>query len=132
MEEAFDYFINKKYKKLQAKFNINEEQLKGAINEIVKLNPKPGNAFNTRGSYVEHIIPDFIINVEDGNIEVSLNTKNAPELHISPAYTEMLKAYKADKTKAQKEAVMFIKQKLDSAKWLSMQSINDMKPCSKQ
>jgi RNA polymerase sigma-54 factor len=117
LEEAFDYFINKKYKKLQAKFNINEDQLKEAIDEIVKLNPKPGNAFNTRGSYVEHIIPDFIVNVEDGNIEVSLNSKNAPELHISPAYTEMLKAYKADKTKSQKEAVMFIKQKLDSAKW---------------
>jgi len=117
LENGFDYFINKKYKKLLAKFEISEDQLKSAINEITKLNPKPGNAFNSTGSYVEHVIPDFIINVEDDNLEVSLNAKNAPELRVSPAYTEMLKGYKENKDKSQKDAVMFIKQKLDSAKW---------------
>ncbi len=117
LETGFDYFINKKYKKLLSKFEITESQLKEAIAEITKLNPKPGNAFNSTGSYVEHVIPDFIINVEDDNIEVSLNAKNAPELRVSPAYSEMLKGYKETKDKKNKEAVMFIKQKLDSAKW---------------
>ena len=117
LEKGFDYFINKKYKKLMAKFEITEAQLKEAIKEITKLNPKPGNAFNSTGSYVEHVIPDFIINVEDDELDVSLNAKNAPELRVSPAYTEMLKGYKENKDKSQKDAVMFIKQKLDSAKW---------------
>jgi RNA polymerase sigma-54 factor len=117
LEQGFDYFINKKYKKLMARFDISEEQLKAAINEITKLNPKPGNAYNSTGNYVEHVIPDFIINVEDDEVEVSLNAKNAPELHVSPAYTEMLKGYKENKDKSHKDAVMFIKQKLDSAKW---------------
>ncbi len=117
LENGYDYFINKKYKKLLAKFEITEEQLKEAIDEIVKLNPKPGNAFNSTGSYVEHVIPDFIVHIDDEDIEVSLNAKNAPELRVSPAYTEMLKGYKENKDKSQKDAVMFIKQKLDSAKW---------------
>ncbi len=119
LENAFDYFSNKKYKKLQSKFDISEGELKEAIEEIVKLNPKPGNAFSVKGAYVEHIIPDFIVQIEDDNILVSLNSKNAPRLHVSPHYTEMFKAYKENKTKdkSQKEAVMFIKQKLDSAKW---------------
>ena len=117
LEKGFDYFINKKYKKLMAKFEITEEQLKEAIDEITKLNPKPGNAFNSTGNYVEHVIPDFIINVVDDELEVSLNAKNAPVLRVSPAYTEMLKGYKENKDKSQKDAVMFIKQKLDSAKW---------------
>ncbi len=117
LEKGFEYFINKKYKKLMAKFEITEAQLKEAIEEITKLNPKPGNAFNSTGSYIEHVIPDFIINVEDDELDVSLNAKNAPELRVSPAYTEMLKGYKENKDKSQKDAVMFIKQKLDSAKW---------------
>ncbi len=119
LENAFDYFTNKKYKKLQSRFNISESQLKDAIAEIVKLNPKPGNAISIKGGYVEHVIPDFIVNVEDDNLIVSLNSKNAPELHVSSAYTEMFKTYKEskEKSKSQKEAVMFIKQKLDSAKW---------------
>ncbi len=117
LEKGFDYFINKKYKKLMAKFEITEGQLKDAIDEITKLNPKPGNAFNSTGNYVEHVIPDFIINVVDDELEVSLNAKNAPVLRVSPAYTEMLKGYKENKDKSQKDAVMFIKQKLDSAKW---------------
>jgi len=117
LEKGFDYFINKKYKKLISKFEITEEQLKAAIDEITKLNPKPGNAFNSTGSYVEHVIPDFIISVEDDEVYVSLNAKNAPELRVSPAYREMLKGYKENKDKSSKDAVMFIKQKLDSAKW---------------
>ncbi len=117
LENGFDYFINKKYKKLLQKFELTEDQLKEAINEITKLNPKPGNAFNSTGTFVEHVTPDFIINIEDDHLEVSLNAKNAPVLRVSPAYTEMLKGYKENKAKSQKDAVMFIKQKLDAAKW---------------
>ncbi len=117
LEQGFDYFINKKYKKLLSKFDITEQQLKEAIDEITKLNPKPGNAYSSAGGYVDHVIPDFIVNVEDDEITVSLNAKNAPQLRVSPAYTEMLQSYKENKDKKQKDAVMFIKQKLDSAKW---------------
>ena len=117
LEQGFDYFLNKKYKKLQDRFNITEDELKEAIDEVTKLNPKPGSVFNMAGSFIEHVTPDFIINVEDDIIDVSLNSKNAPELHVSRSYTEMLKGYKENKNKSQKDAVMFIKQKLDSAKW---------------
>jgi len=114
---GFEYFTNKKYKKLQAKFDISEAELKEAIAEITKLNPKPGNAFNSRGGFVEHITPDFIVNIEDELLDIRLNAKNAPQLRVSPAYTNMLKGYKESKEKTQKDAVMFIKQKLDAAKW---------------
>jgi RNA polymerase sigma-54 factor len=117
LERSFDYFTNKKYKKLQAKFDINEEQLKEAIDEVVKLNPKPGSSFNSKGGFVEHVIPDFIVVIEDDIIDVSLNARNAPQLHVSRGYTEMLKGYKENKQKSSKDAVMFIKQKLDAAKW---------------
>lgn len=117
LERGYDYFINKKYNKLLSRFDITEAQLKNAIDEIVKLNPKPGNAFSVKGSYVEHVIPDFIVTVDDDILDVRLNAKNAPQLHVSPAYSEMLKGYKENKAKSQKDAVMFIKQKLDSAKW---------------
>jgi len=117
LENAFDYFTNKKYKKLLNKFEITENQLKAAIDEITKLNPKPGSSFNSAGSYIEHVIPDFIITINDEELEISLNAKNAPVLQVSPAYTEMLKGYKENKDKSHKDAVMFIKQKLDSAKW---------------
>ncbi len=117
LEKGFDYFVNKKYKKIQSRLDITEEELKSAIVEIVKLNPKPGNSFNSGSNIVQHIIPDFIIKIENDQIDVSLNSKNSPELHVSSAYTEMLKGYKENKEKSQKEAVMFIKQKLDAAKW---------------
>jgi RNA polymerase sigma-54 factor len=117
LERSFEYFTNKKYKKLQAKFDITEQELKEAIEEVVKLNPKPGSSFNSKGGFVEHVIPDFIVSVEDDVIDVALNAKNAPELHVSRGYTEMLKGYKENKQKSSKDAVMFIKQKLDAAKW---------------
>ncbi len=117
LERSFDDFTNKKYKKLQAKFDISEDKLKEVIDEVVKLNPKPGSSFNSKGGFVEHVIPDFIVTVEDEMIDVSLNAKNAPQLHVSRGYTEMLKGYKENKEKSSKDAVMFIKQKLDAAKW---------------
>ena len=119
IENAFDQFTKKHYKKLMQKFNVNEVQLKGAIEQIEHLNPKPGGSYSGNNRIVEHIIPDFAIKIVDGELELTLNGRNAPELHVSREYNNMLKAYKdsKDKSKSQKEAVLFIKQKLDAAKW---------------
>lgn len=119
IENAFEKFTKKHYKKLQKKFGISEEMLKDAIQEIERLNPKPGSAFSNNLRSVEHVVPDFTIKIIEGKLKLTLNARNAPELHISKSYSEMLKGYKAskEKSKAQKEAVQFIKQKLDTAKW---------------
>jgi len=119
IDEAFELFTKKHYKKLISKFNISEEQLKEAIEEIEHLNPKPGGSFTGNNRMVEHVVPDFSIRIVEGELELTLNGRNAPELHVSGAYNEMLKGYKETKkkTKSQKDAVLFIKQKLDAAKW---------------
>jgi RNA polymerase sigma-54 factor len=119
LENSFDPFAKKHYKKLIQKFNVSRDELKTAIQEIEKLNPKPGGSFSGNLSVVEHIVPDFTIRINDGNLELSLNSRNAPDLHISREYDNMLKGYaeSKDKSKSQKDAVLFIKQKLDAAKW---------------
>lgn len=119
IENQFDAFTKKHYEKLLQKYGVSQQQLKSAIEEIEKLNPKPGGSFASSYRAVEHIIPDFTVNVEDGEIELLLNGRNAPDLHVSKEYQEMLQTYKEsdDKTTAQKDAVQFIKQKLDGAKW---------------
>ena len=119
VEKTFEKFTKKHYLKLQKKFNITENQLKDAIQEIERLNPKPGSSFSNNLRSVEHVVPDFTIKIVDGVLSLTLNARNAPELHISKSYSEMLLGYKAskEKSKAQKEAVQFIKQKLDAAKW---------------
>jgi len=119
IEKAFDQFTKKHYKKLMQKFNITEIQLKNAIGEIEHLNPKPGGSYSNNNRIVEHVVPDFAIKIVDGELELTLNGRNAPELHVSREYSNMLKGYKEskEKTKSQKDAVMFIKQKLDAAKW---------------
>ncbi|WP_188438857.1 RNA polymerase factor sigma-54 [Planktosalinus lacus] len=119
LEEAFDAFSKKHYNKLLQKFEISEDELRAAINEIEHLNPKPGGTYSGNNKIVEHIIPDFAIRITDGNLELTLNGRNAPELHVSREYTNMLKGYKeaSEKSKSQKDAVQFIKQKLDAAKW---------------
>ena len=118
IETSFEEFSRKHYKKLQDRFSIDENDLKLVLNEISKLNPKPGGALS--GSVQNtHITPDFILKIEDGDLKVSLNRRNSPELRISNNYKEMLSGYVEDpnKTKSQKEAILFIKQKLDAAKW---------------
>ena len=118
IETSFEEFSRKHYKKLQDRFSIDENDLKLVLNEISKLNPKPGGALS--GSVENtHITPDFILKIEDGDLKVSLNRRNSPELRISNNYKEMLSGYVEDpnKTKSQKEAILFIKQKLDAAKW---------------
>ncbi|MBZ9652489.1 RNA polymerase factor sigma-54 [Psychroflexus montanilacus] len=119
IDEAFDKFSKKHYDKLLQKFGISEEKLKDAIEEIEHLNPKPGASYSGNTKSVEHVIPDFAIHIKNGELELTLNGRNAPEMHISRDYSNMLKGYKEAKTKTkeQKEAVFFIKQKLDSAKW---------------
>ncbi len=119
LRKSFDQFTKKHYKKLQQKFDINEEQLKAAITEIEKLNPKPGGSYSGGSKLVEHVVPDFTIRITDGELELALNSRNAPELHVSRDYTNMLAGYKnaREKSKEQKDAVLFIKQKLDAAKW---------------
>lgn len=119
LEKSFDHFSKKHYKKLMAKFHLTEEELKDAIHEIEHLNPRPGGSYSSNTKIVEHVVPDFTIRIVDGDLELSLNGRNAPELKISRDYSNMLKGYKESKerTKAQKDAVLFIKQKLDAAKW---------------
>ena len=119
IDKAFDQFTKKHYKKLIQKFDITEAQLKDAIEEIERLNPKPGGSYAGNNRIVEHVVPDFAIKIVDGELELTLNGRNAPELHVSREYSNMMKGYKAakEKSKSQKDAVMFIKQKLDAAKW---------------
>jgi len=119
IEKAFDQFTKKHYKKLLQKFNISELQLKDAILEIERLNPKPGGSFSGNNRMIEHVVPDFTIKIVNGELELTLNGRNAPELHVSREYNNMLKGYKEakNKSKSQKDAVQFIKQKLDGAKW---------------
>lgn len=119
LTDAFDQFIKKHYEKLQQKMSISEDQLREAIREIEMLNPKPGGSYAGNTKMIEHIVPDFTIRIVDGELELTLNGRNAPELHVSSEYTNMLKGYKEakSKSKTQKEAVLFIKQKLDAAKW---------------
>jgi len=119
LENQFDAFTKKHYDKLLQKYEITQEKLKKAIEEIEKLNPKPGGSFDSSSRVVEQIVPDFAIRIVDGELELTLNGRNAPTLHVSKDYQEMLQTYKdsRDKSHSQKDAVQFIKQKLDSAKW---------------
>ena len=119
IEQQFDAFSKKHYDKLLQKFDVSLQQLRKAIDEIEKLNPKPGGSFDGNQKMVEHIVPDFTIRIVDGELELLLNGRNAPELHVSKDYQEMLQSYKdtSEKSSSQKDAVQFIKQKLDSAKW---------------
>lgn len=117
----FDEFTKKHYEKIITRLNITEEELKLSINEILKLNPRPGNSFNDSSVAIQTLVPDFILDTNDGELQLSLNAKNIPELKLSYTYTEMLQSYsqkeKKEKTKSDKEAITFVKQKLDSAKW---------------
>jgi RNA polymerase sigma-54 factor len=119
LENHFDAFTKKHYDKLIQKYNISNEQLKKSIYEIERLNPKPGGSFSGNNKVTENVVPDFAIRIVDEVLELSLNGRNAPPLHVSKDYQEMMQTYKdsRDKSSAQKDAVQFIKQKLDSAKW---------------
>ncbi|MGB0165773.1 MAG: RNA polymerase factor sigma-54 [Luteibaculum sp.] len=115
VEYHFTEFTKKHYKKIQEKLEITEEELKEVIQEITRLNPKPGNSMQDSVKIDQSIVPDFIVSEQDGELQLSLNSRNAPDLRISKSYKDMLNRYK--ETKRDKEATLFIKQKIDSAKW---------------
>ena len=121
LERFFNEFTKKHYSKIIKRLEITEEQLKEAINVILELNPKPGNSLNETTKIIQHVIPDFIINFEDGDLVLTLNSRNAPDLHISRKYKEMMETYSKSKDKKEKrknkDALTFVKQKIDSAKW---------------
>ncbi|SMD46382.1 RNA polymerase, sigma 54 subunit, RpoN/SigL [Aquiflexum balticum DSM 16537] len=118
LSECFDEFTKKHYSKIQKKLDLGEEELKESVNMITRLNPKPGGTSDGLVK-TQYIIPDFILTNTDGKLEISLNSRNAPELRISRSYSEMFDAFeKSDKKdKKLKDTVTFVKQKLDSAKW---------------
>ena len=123
IDEYFNEFSKKHYQKMQRYLNLTEKELKAAIEEVLKLNPKPASGHiggSNRG--VHYIVPDFIIVNREGELDLSLNSRNAPDLRVNDQYRDMLKSYKVNKrekrvNKQQKEAIVFIKQKIDSAKW---------------
>ncbi|MCK9167969.1 MAG: RNA polymerase factor sigma-54, partial [Bacteroidales bacterium] len=116
----FTDFTKKHFEKIQKKADVTEAELKAAVDEILKLNPKPGNSMNETVKVNHYVTPDFMVSIRDEKLELQLNSKNTPDLRISRAYQEMLKGYAANpkhQSKDQKNAVLFIKQKIDSAKW---------------
>lgn len=119
LKNYFEEFGKRHYDRIIAKLKITDEELKAAINIITKLTPKPGIAFDNSSHHVNYIIPDFFIKNDNGKLELSLNSKNAPELKISENYREMFEAYNRNKNKNKrdKEAIMFIRHKIDAAKW---------------
>ena len=120
VEKYFDSFTKKHYDRILKRMEISDEDLKVAIGEITKLNPKPGNSQAESGSKtIQHIVPDFLLTVEDEELQLQLNARNAPELRINDGYKQMMQGYAESKKKdkKQKEALLFVKQKIDSAKW---------------
>lgn len=121
LEEYYIEFTKKHYDKIQTKLDISSEDLKAAIDEILKLNPKPGNAYNDplNKTIGQVITPDFILEDQNGELVITLHARNAPELRLSKTYNSMLNSFKDtdSQKKTQKEAMAFVKQKLDAAKW---------------
>jgi RNA polymerase sigma-54 factor len=119
LEDFFEEFTKKHYDKIALKLEIEDKDLKDAIDEILRLNPKPGGSLRESAKNQLQITPDFVINETEGRLELSLNSRNAPSLKVSREYESMLRSYSegAKTTKSDKEAVSFVRQKLDGAKW---------------
>jgi len=120
LDTHFEEFTKRHYDKIIAKLEITENELKAAIDEVLKLNPKPGGVYSDPFNKTSQpIIPDFILELSEEGFDLHLNSRNLPELRLSHAYNEMLHAYSRDKSqkKDMKDAVLFVKQKIDSAKW---------------
>ncbi len=119
IEKHFEEFTRKHYDKIQKSLHLEEAQMKEVLHQIISLNPKPGAETGHMSEADKYIIPDFTVLINNGNLELTLNSRNAPPLVISDDYKLMLKEYERSnkQDKSQKEAVFFIKQKIDSAKW---------------
>jgi RNA polymerase sigma-54 factor len=115
---CFEEFTKKHYPKIEKRLDITEEELKEAVNIIIKLNPKPGES-GTTYTKTQYVVPDFILKNNSGKLDLSLNSRNAPDLRISRSFAEMLDTYEksSKRDKSMKQAVTFVKQKLDAAKW---------------
>jgi RNA polymerase sigma-54 factor len=119
LEHHFDEFTKKHYEKIQRSLELGDEDIRDAVAQIIRLTPKPGGNVGENNSAESYVIPDFFVFNNTGKLEITLNSKNAPDLRISEGYRDMLKEYDrgSKKDRRQKEAVMFIKQKIDAAKW---------------
>jgi len=120
LDQYFEEFTKRHYDKIILRLGITEDQLKDAIDEVLRLNPKPGGVYSDPFNRTSQpIIPDFILELSEDGFDLHLNSKNLPELRLSAAYSEMLHSYSKDKTqkKEMKDAVLFVKQKIDSARW---------------
>ena len=121
LKSHFEEFTNKHYDKIIQRLSISEEELKEALEEILRLNPKPGGAMgDSQVKSFHQIVPDFILEENEGELQLFLNSNNVPELRVSKTYSEMFESYNANKASAskdEKDAITFVKQKLDSAKW---------------
>jgi len=121
IRDYFNEFTKKHYEKIQRKLDLTDEELKNGINEILKLNPKPGSSYsNPLNKSNQHIVPDFILELIDNELQLSLNQRNVPDLKINDNYMDMLKTFNQSKktqNRPQKEAAVFVKQKIDSARW---------------
>lgn len=121
LQGSFDEFTRKHYDKIIRKYEITEEELKNAINEILRLNPKPGSSYsNPLSKSNQVIVPDFILENNDGELQLSLNQRNVPDLRMNNTYMEMMRSYNENRkniSRDQKDALLFVKQKMDSAKW---------------
>lgn len=119
IKHHFEEFTKKHYDKIAKKLEIRGDELKLAIDEILKLNPKPGGSMREAAESFQQIVPDFMLFEVDGRLDLTLNSRNAPELKVNREYENMLRSYAegAKTSRADKEAVQFVKQKLDSAKW---------------
>jgi RNA polymerase sigma-54 factor len=120
LKSHFEDFSKRRYDKIIERLEISENELKAAIDEILKLNPKPGGIYSdsfTKSS--QHIIPDFILEFAEDGFDLHLNSRNMPELRLSPAYNDMLRSYSNEKNqkKEMKDAVQFVRQKIESARW---------------
>ena len=121
LQHHFKEFTKKHYDKIVARLNIAEKDLKSAIDEILKLNPKPGSSYSdTQNKTMQAIIPDFMLDMEDGEFQLTLNSRNVPDLKVSKHYADMLTAFNVEakkKSKTERETISFVKQKLESARW---------------
>ncbi|NLA25640.1 MAG: RNA polymerase factor sigma-54 [Bacteroidales bacterium] len=121
LKDLFEEFTRKHYEKIQSRLQVEEDELKDAIDVILKLNPKPGSSYiNPMQGVAQLIIPDFSLDVVDGELQLSLNSRSVPDLRVSNTYSDILEEYQTNRknqTREQKEAAVFVKQKLDSAKW---------------
>ena len=117
--EQFDAFTKKHFDKLILRLDIEEDALREAMSEITRLNPKPGNSGSDSSRPIQAVVPDFHVTVEGDVLRLSINGRNAPELKVSSEYREMMAGYAAAKNpdRSQKEAITFVKRKVDAAKW---------------